>query len=101
MRTPSRYMALRWIQTQRVIELRNTATSHASNAEVRQHSAAAASESRAMVVIGEASRQDARAMKIVSIIALGYLPIGLVAVCAFVPDIVCLHGPGMTESYSN
>ncbi|KAF2118049.1 hypothetical protein BDV96DRAFT_571304 [Lophiotrema nucula] len=65
--------------TQRLLELRSTVASQASHAEAQKLSIAAASESRAMVTLSEASRKDARVMKIVSVIALGYLPVGLVA----------------------
>jgi hypothetical protein len=63
---------------QRTLDLRNAAALHTSNASLSRISASSAAESTAMLHLTTLSRHDARIMKVASIIALMYLPAGLV-----------------------
>ncbi|KAF2820862.1 hypothetical protein CC86DRAFT_386898 [Ophiobolus disseminans] len=64
---------------QRTLDLRNALTLHTSNTSLRAISASAAIESTSMLHLTALSLHDARIMKIASIIALMYLPAGLVS----------------------
>ncbi|KAF2805744.1 uncharacterized protein BDZ99DRAFT_574611 [Mytilinidion resinicola] len=64
---------------QRTLDLCNYSTVHSNNTALRQISASAAAENRAMLQLSDANRKDARIMKVASIIALAYLPASLVA----------------------
>jgi hypothetical protein len=63
---------------QRTLDLRNAAAPHTSNTSLRHIAASSAAESTAMLHLTALSRHDARIMKVASIIALMYLPAGLV-----------------------
>jgi hypothetical protein len=63
---------------QRILDLRSYSTLHNNNASLRHISESTAMESTTMMQLTDASRKDARIMKVASIIALVYLPASLV-----------------------
>ncbi|PVH99787.1 hypothetical protein DM02DRAFT_656070 [Periconia macrospinosa] len=64
---------------QQMLELRNYSALHANNAKLQQLSTSQASETSIMLQLAVIQRQEARVMRVASIIALVYLPVSLVS----------------------
>lgn len=62
-----------------MLELRNYNTLHANNAKLQQLSTSQVSETSTMLQLAAIQRQEARVMRVASIITLVYLPINLVS----------------------